>query len=189
MVTGIILLATFGYGTWKGQSDQQHLNQQWRYQVGSRDAAPRAVDPKLKRPVDGVDFAIRIPKLDYFAAIREGVDSGVLYAGPGHYPATRWPGDPGTVGVAAHNVYWINFPKLARGDEIDLETRYGLYRYRVAGSEVVNPDNRTALVPDSNGYHLTLTTCWPLWAGAFATQRYVIHTDQVWPVPMRPGYT
>ena len=117
------------------------------------------------------------------------MDSGVLYAGPGHYPATRWPGDPGTVGVAAHNVYWINFPKLARGDEIDLETRYGLYRYRVAGSEVVNPDNRTALVPDSNGYHLTLTTCWPLWAGAFATQRYVIHTDQVWPVPMRPGYT
>ena len=114
MVTGIILLATFGYGTWKGQSDQQHLNQQWRYQVGSRDAAPRAVDPKLKRPVDGVDFAIRIPKLDYFAAIREGVDSGVLYAGPGHYPATRWPGDPGTVGVAAHNVYWINLRSISR---------------------------------------------------------------------------
>ena len=189
MAAGIVLMASFGYGMWQGHSEQQHLNQQWQYQMGTRDAAPRAIDPNLKHPVGGVDFAIRIPRLGYFAAIKEGVGSGVLYAGPGHYPATRWPGEPGTVGVAAHNVYWIDFPKLAKGDEIDLETRYGVYRYQVAGTEIVNPDNRTALVTDSNGYHLTLTTCWPLWAGAFATQRYIIHTDQVWPVPLKPGYT
>jgi sortase A len=189
MVAGLVLLSTFGYGMWRGQADQRHLNAQWRYEIGTRDPAPKAVDSNLKRPIGGIDFAIRIPKLAYFAAIREGVDSGVLYSGPGHYPATRWPGDPGTVGVAAHNVYWINFPQLAKGDEIDLETRYGLYRYRVTDTEIVNPDNRTALVTDQDGYHLTLTTCWPLWAGAFATQRYIIHTDQVWPVPLKPGYT
>jgi sortase A len=183
MIGGLFLLTTFAYGMWKSQDEQSRLNQQWQAH------APKAVDPSLKRPVDGIDFAIRIPKLGYFAAVREGVDSGVLYSGPGHYPATRWPGDPGTVGVAAHNVYWINFPKLVRGDEIDLETRYGVYRYDVTDTEIVNPDNRTALVTDQDGYHLTLTTCWPLWAGAFATQRYIIHTDQVWPVPIRPGYT
>ena len=146
------------------------------------------LDP-ADRHFDGVDFAIRVPRLDYFAAVKEGIGSGVLYASPGHYPSTRWPGDPGTVGVAAHNVYWINFPQLAKGDEIDLETRYGMFRYSVVSAEIVNPDNRTALVTDVNGYHLTLTTCWPLWAGAFATQRYVIHADQVWPVPLRPAYT
>jgi sortase A len=189
MVVGILFMATFGYGMWKGQAEQQDLNQHWRWEAAARESAPQQVDPNMKRPVDGVDFAIRIPKLEYFAAIREGVDSGVLYSGPGHYPTTRWPGDPGTVGVAAHNVYWINFPRLVKGDEIDLETRYGLYRYRVTDAEIVNPDNRTALVTDQDGYHLTLTTCWPLWAGAFATQRYVIHTNQVWPVPLRPGYT
>ena len=190
IVAGLVLLATFGYGIWKGQDEQRHLDQQWqRYTIGTRDAATRAVDPTLRRPVAGIDFAIRIPKLNYYAATKEGVDSGVLYAGPGHYPATRWPGQPGTVGVAAHNVYWINFPQLKNGDEVDLETRYGVYRYSVTWAEIVNPDNRTALVTDSNGYHLTLTTCWPLWAGAFATQRYVIHTDQVWPVPVRPAYT
>ena len=79
--------------------------------------------------------------------------------------------------------------QLTGGDEIDVETRYGVYRYRVTGSQVVNPDNRTVLVPNSDGYHLTLTTCWPLWAGAFATQRYVIFTDQVWPIPIRHSYT
>ena len=128
-----------------------------------------------------------MPKLHYFAAIREGIGSGVLYAGPGHYPTTRWPGDPGTVGVAAHNVYWINFPELKSGDEIDLETRYGTYRYQVVSSEIVEPDNRTALVADAAGYNLALTTCWPLWAGAFATQRYVIHATQFWPSPPHTG--
>lgn len=185
------MMANFSYGMWKGYSDQQQLNQAWNQQawtVGPTRPAPKVVSPSMKQPVDGVDFAIRIPKLGYFAAIREGIDRGVLYASPGHYPGTRWPGDPGTVGVAAHNVYWINFPQLVKGDEIDLETRYGLYRYRVTGSEIVNPDNRTVLVTDSDGYHLTLTTCWPLWAGAFATQRYIIHTDQYWPIPIRPGY-
>ena len=186
---GLFLLAQFGYGMWNGVRDQQHLNQVWRHDVAAPHAQARAIDGSLKQPVDGVDFAIRIPKLSYYAAIREGVDSGVLYASPGHYPGTRWPGDPGTVGVAAHNVYWINFPQLGKGDEIDLETRYGLYRYRVVSTEIVNPDNRTALVTDSNGYHLTLTTCWPLWAGAFATQRYIIHTDQFWPIGVRPAYT
>jgi len=189
VVIGLFLVGTFAYGMWSGVSEQQHLNQVWQGQVGERPPASAGVDPALQHPVDGVDFAIRIPKLDYYAAVKEGVDAGVLYSGPGHYPTTMWPGDPGTIGVAAHNVYWINFPQLTKGDEIDVETRYGLYRYRMTGSQVVNPDNRSVLVPNSDGYHLTLTTCWPLWAGAFATQRYVIFAEQVWPVPIRHSYT
>jgi len=189
LVVGLVLLIQFGYGMGQGIREQQHLNQVWQYEVAARHPAAHTVAASLKRPVDGIDFAIRIPKLGYYAAIREGIDRGVLYSSPGHYPGTRWPGDPGTVGVAAHNVYWINFPQLVKGDEIDLETRYGVYRYRVASTGIVNPDNRTALVTDANGYHLTLTTCWPLWAGAFATQRFIIHTDQFWPVAQRPAYT
>jgi len=189
LVVGLMLLGSFGYGMWRGVSEQQHLNQEWKALVTTRSSGPKTIDPSLQRPVNGIDFAIRIPRLGYFAAVKEGVGSGVLYSGPGHYPTTMWPGEQGTVGVAAHNVYWINFPQLARNDEVDLETRYGTYRYRVTGSEIVNPNNRNVLVPDSPGYHLTLTTCWPLWAGAFATQRYVIFTDQFWPLPTHRGYT
>lgn len=189
MTLGLALMGSFGYGMYNGVEQQQHLNQVWKHEQAAPHPLAAAVDPSLKRPVDGVDFAIRVPKLGFYAAVREGIDSGVLYASPGHYPGTRWPGDPGTVGVAAHNVYWIKFPQLVKGDEIDLDTRYGVYRYHVVSTEIVNPDNRTVLVTDSDGYHLTLTTCWPLWAGAFATQRYIIHTDQFWPVTERPGYT
>jgi sortase A len=189
LAIGLYLIGSFAFGMWSGVREEQHLNQVWSGVIRARTPTAAALDPALKQPVNGVDFAIRVPKLGYYAAVKEGVSAGVLYSSPGHYPTTMWPGDAGTVGVAAHNVYWINFPQLMKGDEIDIETRYGLYRYRVTATEIVNPDNRSVLVPDADGFHLTLTTCWPLWAGAFATQRYVIFTDQVWPTPERPGYS
>src|SRR6266516_4677354 len=87
MVAGIVVMASFSYGMWKGHDDQQHLNHQWSYEVGTRDAIPKAIDPKLKRPVDGIDCGGRCPRLDYLAARREGIASGGRYSGPGHYPA------------------------------------------------------------------------------------------------------
>ncbi|TMC90125.1 MAG: class D sortase [Chloroflexi bacterium] len=189
IAAGLILIISFFYETSLAIGDQQQMDQAWRNEVKVPVAVPPVIDPSLKRPVGGVDFAIVIPRLGYFAAVKEGVSSGVLYSGPGHYPNTPWPGDQGMVGVAAHNVYWINFPQLTPGDEIDIQTRYGNFRYRITGSRVVSPDDMTVLVPSAPGYQLTLTTCWPLWAGAFATQRYVIFADQFWPAPYKRGYT
>jgi sortase A len=183
IAAGVLLIVSFLYANSLAYEQQSRIDQAWRHDVMVPGTTPADVNPALKHPVGGVDFAIQVPKLNYFAAVREGVSSGVLYSGPGHYPETPWPGDMGTVGVAAHNVYWIDFPKLATGDEVDLQTRYGLYRYRVTGSRIVDPSDTTVLVPQSGGHHLTLTTCWPLWAGAFATERYVIFTDQFYPSP------
>ena len=183
IAAGVLLIISFFYATSVAVEHQNRIDQAWRQQVVVPTVTPPKVDPALKHPVGGVDFAIQVPKLGYFAAVKEGISSGVLYSGPGHYPDTPWPGDQGTVGVAAHNVYWVDFPKIGVGDEVDLQTRYGLYRYRVTGSRIVDPSDTTVLVPQSGGYHLTLTTCWPLWAGAFATQRYVIFTDQYYPAP------
>lgn len=180
-------MTLYAGGMWQGVREQQQLNQWWSTDTSNRHFGPPVIDHTLQHPVNGVDFAIRVPRLGYFAAVKEGVSSSVLYASPGHYPQTVWPGDPGTVGVAAHNVYWINFPKLQPGDEIDLETRYGTFKYDVTGAVIVNPNNRSVLIPDAPGYHLTLTTCWPLWAGAFATRRYVIFSDQYFPRTNFPG--
>jgi sortase A len=185
LVTGIALVLAFAFGTVDGILQSRNLTQSWRRQLilSPPPAVPAPQPPaNLMQPVDGVDFAIRVPNLGYYAAVREGVDLTVLYSGPGHYAGTPWPGQDGMVAVAAHNVYWINFPQLAKGDEVDLETRYGTFKYAVTGARVVQPDDRTILV-QGPGRHLTLTTCWPLWAGSFATQRYVIFTDQVYPVP------
>ncbi len=189
IAVGLIMITSFFYENSLAVNEQHRLDQAWRTQVQVPVTIAPTIDPSLKRPVNGVDFALVIPRLGYFAAVREGVASTILYSGPGHYSDTPWPGDQGMVGVAAHNVYWINFPQLKPGDEIDIQTRYGEYRYHMTGSRIVNPDDRTALVPNEPGYHLTLTTCWPLWAGAFATQRYIIFSDQFWPAPYKRGYT
>ena len=187
IAAGVLLIVSFFYATSESMAAQHRLDQQWRTQVQEPQVGPAVVPPNLKHPVNGVDFAISIPKLGYFAAVKEGVSSTVLYDGPGHYPQTPWPGDPGMVGVAAHNVYWINFPSLVRGDDVDVQTRYGVYRYHITGSRIVDPSDRSVLVPTSPGYHLVLTTCWPLWAGAFATQRYVIFAEQYSPATVKPG--
>jgi sortase A len=185
LATGLLLLAGFAFGMANGVTRQRQLTSDWHQRLVNQPApAVPAEQPQanLMTPVGGVDFAIRIPRLGYYAAVREGVDLTVLYSGPGHYPETPWPGQPGMVAVAAHNVYWIDFPQLAKGDEVDLETRYGTFRYAVTGSRIVQPDDRTIVV-QGPGRHLTLTTCWPTWAGSFATRRYVIFTDQTYPVP------
>ena len=179
---GLDMLALYAGGMWQGVQEQQHLIQAWNSDgLANKHYGPPVIDPSLQHPVNGVDFVIHVPRLKYTAAVKEGISSTVLYDSPGHYPQTPWPGDPGMVGVAAHNVYWINFPQLQKGDEIDIDTRYGTFKYHITYELIVNPDNRTVLVPDAPGYHLTLTTCWPLWAGAFANQRYVIFSDQFWP--------
>jgi sortase A len=182
VVAGLVLLIAFtgdiAFGLWQ----QQQLNRAFQHQVGSTPPPAAVTGAALVQPhpVDGVDFAIRVPKLNYFAAVAEGTDSNTLAGGPGHYPATAWPGQNGDVGVAAHNVYWIQFNDLKAGDEVKLETRWGTYTYRISGKRIVWPDDRTVLVPSSTP-KLTLTTCWPLWAGQFASQRLVFFADQIDP--------
>ena len=184
---GLLLLILFFGDLALGQSHQQHLNQVFRQQMAAQPPPavpdPARVDP---RPVDGVDFGIRVPRIGYFAAVGEGTDSVALDAGPGHYSDTAWPGQPDNVAVAAHNVYWIQFNDLRTGDEVKLETRWGTYTYRITGRRVVEADDRTILVHTLQP-RLTLTTCWPLWAGAFATQRLVYFADQVDPAPRGPA--
>ena len=181
MIVGAVLVGATAVNIAIGLLQERSLDQSWRDWRGSHQVpSPAAPARAWFHPVNGIDFAIDVPKIHYFAAVREGVGADTLAAGPGHYPTMAWPGQRGNVAVAAHNVYWIQFDQLRRGDQIILETRWGDYRYRVLGKRLVWPDDRTVLVPTKDD-RLTLTTCWPLWAGAFATQRLVFFADQVDP--------
>jgi sortase A len=129
-------------------------------------------------PIDGVTFEIIVPALGYHAMVRQGVGASVLYLGPGHYPGTPWPGQPGNVGVAAHNEYWLSFNRLQVGDRVVIQTEHALYVYEITGSKVVSPTDRTVLAA-TNDDRLTLTTCYPLWAGVFATQRLILTAREI----------
>lgn len=132
----------------------------------------------LDHPVDGVAFTMSVPALGYSATVGEGVDGAALERGPGHYPTTAWPGRAGTVGIAAHNVYWWNFDQLKPGDRVEIQTRSGRIAYTITSTRVTDPDDRTVLV-NTTEHRIALTTCYPLWAGAFATRRLVFIGRQV----------
>ncbi len=129
-------------------------------------------------PVNGVAFTMRVPALNYTATVVEGVDAASLENGPGHYPTTAWPGRPGTVGIAAHNVYWIAFSRLAPGDLVEVTTRMGVYAYEITGSKITDPGDRSVLAPTA-AHRLVMTTCYPLWAGALATQRFIVFAREL----------
>lgn len=140
--------------------------------------APQTVAPPPATPVDGYSFELRIPVLGYSGMVHQGVSLSVLARGPGHYSSTPWPGQHGNVGVAGHNTPWLSFSRLKAGDRVEIRTQHGLYVYEITGSRVVNPDDRTVLAqtPDDR---LTMTSCYPLWAGALATHRLVFTARRI----------
>src|SRR6266567_2957162 len=89
---GLDMLAVYAGGMWQGVQEQQHLIQAWNGEAATtKHYGPPVIDPSLQHPVNGVDFVIRVPRLNYVAAVKEGISSSVLYASPGHYPQPPWP--------------------------------------------------------------------------------------------------
>jgi LPXTG-site transpeptidase (sortase) family protein len=186
----LVPIAVVGYGMWQ----ENQLTQAWSTGVASSPPSPPFVEepgasPTADAPTPAptppstslaqeAAFAIRVPKIGYYAAVRQGVSLSVLAYGPGHYPTTAMPGQPGLVGIAAHNTFWIPFGQLGPGDSVILETRAGRYTYRVTGTRIVNPNDTGVLAPTSDP-RLVLTTCWPLWAGNLAAQRLAIFAQEI----------
>jgi sortase A len=112
---------------------------------------------------------IGIPKIGVSAVFVEGTATSDLSSGPGHYPGTPIPGEPGTVGIAGHRTtygaWFRNINKLKPGDQIDITMGYGRFVYRVQRTRIVPP---TALwVTDRVGYdRLILSACHPLYSAA-----------------------
>lgn len=116
---------------------------------------------------------IRIPAIDVEAVFVEGTDQESLKAGPGHYPATSWPGQGKVVAIAGHRTtygaWFRNIDELDRGDPIILRMPYGRYVFRVAGTKIVDDTDWSIL--EGKGEFLVLSACHPLYS---ASQRLVV---------------
>lgn len=121
---------------------------------------------------------LRIPKIGVEAVV-EGVGVEALKAGPGHYPSTPLPGQPGNAAIAGHRTtYGAPFyrtDELEPGDLIEVTTRQGDFTYRVREKKVVLPSQNEVLAPSEENL-LTLTTCNPRFSAA---QRLIIISELV----------
>jgi sortase A len=126
---------------------------------------------------------IRIPHIHASYVMVEGTDPAALRKGPGHYPATPFPGMPGTVGVAGHRTTYLapfnKLDKLRKGDTVELDMPYATVRYAVENTRIVKP---TALwVTDPVGYkRLVMTACHPKYSAA---KRIAVFARQVSETP------
>jgi sortase A len=127
-----------------------------------------------KTEVEGPLGRLRIPGLDVEQVFVEGVDSGSLARGPGHYQDTSLPGQHGTVGIAGHRTTYSapfrNIDELAEGQKVRVEMPYGRFAYRVTGSAVVSPD-QVSVLGERDHDRLVLTSCDPPFSDS---QRFVV---------------
>ncbi len=142
--------------------------------------------PATGQPVATID----IPAIGIDQVVVEGVGAAQLAEGPGHYPGTALPGQPGNAAVAGHRTThgrpFYDLDALVVGDPVVVTTVQGTFRYLVSRSEVVAPTDTTVLDP-STVPELTLTTCTPRYSAA---RRLVVVARLVSPAATaRPAIT
>lgn len=114
------------------------LEQSWAGPVTQQSVKPNKPPKRPVKPQEGAGFArIYVPSFgtDFQFVIVEGVGQDELAVGPGHYPDTALPGQPGNVGIAGHRIGkgapFNDLDKLNSCDAIVLETETDFFVYRV----------------------------------------------------------
>jgi sortase A len=116
---------------------------------------------------------IKIPRLGLLKAVVEGVGVEDLKKGPGHYPGTPLPGQPGNAAIAGHRTTYgapfFRMDELKPNDPIFVTTRQGKFRYEVSEVRAIKPTD-VEVIKNTPDNRLTLTTCHPRFS---ASQRLI----------------
>jgi len=181
---GVVILLFVVYQLWGTNLSEASAQDNLRTQFSHVHVAPPTTVASLPgetggtappTPAEGnVLGIIRIPKIGVDKYLVEGVGEEDLKKGPGHYPGTPLPGQPGNAAIAGHRTTYgapfYNLNELGAGDKIDITTSQGTFVYDVTGSQVVAPDDVSVVNPTRDN-RLTLTTCNPRFSAA---QRLVV---------------
>lgn len=136
----------------------------------SGDSASEFLPPK-KGEVFGT---LTIPRLDKKLALLEGTDSAELAKGVGHYTGSAFPTEKGNVVLAGHrDSVFRRLGELVKGDKLILETAEGKATYRMTSHQIVDGDDREAVVLGDQP-ELTLITCYPFSYIGNAPKRYIV---------------
>lgn len=209
-VVGLYLVYSLLFTNLQTQQTQDVIGQRWERDVGDVDepwelevgAVDETAVPAGEGPEDPAEGPAAAPGtavavLEFARAgtgeplvrqdplfVVEGVRVDDLKRGPGRYPASELPGQPGNFAVAGHrstyDAPFYNLDQLAAGDEVRVTDRDGeRFTYRVVEQRIVGPAADEVLREDPLGTGrptLTLTTCHPRFSNA---QRLVVFAELV----------
>jgi sortase A len=189
LAVAIVCLGLYGYQYGERALYQTYESREFDQTLESRVATVTVANHKpAARAVLSARGALigrlSIPRLNLSAMVREGIDPKTLKLAIGHIPATALPGQAGNVGVAGHrDTFFRKLKNLKTGDEIQISTLSGDFKYLVESLVVVEPDNAGALAPSSENV-LTMVTCFPFNYVGTAPKRFVVRARQVSPQTM-----
>ena len=106
-------------------------------------------------------WQIEIPKIELVAPISEGTSQEVMLEYVGHFENTS--ALSGNVGLAAHNRgypinYFAKLKELEINDEIIYKTQYGIKRYKVILTTIIQ-DTDWSYLQETEENKITLITC------------------------------
>jgi len=152
------------------------------------------IEEKFKEPVpvsfDGIEkrlinyprygelFAtLLIPKTKVEAIVYHGDSLDLLKSGVGHFSGSYFPGENGTILLAAHNSkeHFKSLPELKEKDEVILKTDYGTFTYEVNNYLVMDASELEKINIQKGYEELVLYTCYPVDTVGFKTKRYVVY--------------
>ena len=128
---------------------------------------------------EGLIGRLEIPRLAVSVIVMEGTGRTTLRHAIGHIAGMALPGQQGNVGIAGHrDTFFRPLRNIKQGDIITLTTTTGLFRYRVASMDIVDPSN-TAVLGDTPQETLTLVTCYPFYFAGPAPDRFIVRAERI----------
>jgi sortase A len=200
LVAGCLLLAIFAFARIDGWVSSRAALRQFD-QGAAQVQRPAPVDGAKAQPTDDVDIdfslwseerisafktslglqqpralaVLDLKRLRIRVPVFEGTDDRILNRGAGWIVGTARPGEAGNIGVAAHRDGFFRALKdVEAGDRIELQIPSKTMVYRVAQTEIVDPEDVQVLMPRAETT-LTLVTCYPFYHIGSAPRRFVVH--------------
>jgi sortase A len=162
---GVVVLCGVGYRYARGAYDRDQARAAWaelEAQNAVASAGRLASAPTHTAYAPGALVGrLLIPAVQLDEVIAEGVGDDQLDAGPGHFPGTASPGEPGNAVISAHrDRHFHSLGRVAIGDTVITETRTARTTWVIVRRSIVGR-YQPSLFPSTQP-ELTLTTCWPI---------------------------
>ena len=166
--SGIAILGYAGGSIAYAQIYQRYESATFMREVVAEKPAPDLIEGDIVGKLE-------IPRIGISVMVLQGVDEDTLHLGAGHVPGTPLPGIEGNVAIAAHrDTFFRKLEGVQPQDIIQFSTRSGTFGYRVAFTEIVEPED-TRVIESRGVPELTLISCFPFYFVGAAPHRFIVH--------------
>lgn len=138
----------------------------------------------LNYPKYGKKFAtLKIDSIDLSLPVYHGDTLKLLRYGVGHFAGSYFPGENGTIILAAHNTkgFFDRLDEINKGDKVIIDADYAKFEYKVYDYKIVKETNLDAFKIQHDEEILIMYTCYPINRSVVGrkTQRFVAYAKKV----------